>query len=204
MEKKPEKRIWAVRLFVKYGEMSRIGKKPIVVPEGVTAKIEKRKIKILGPKGELELDLPEFIGIKEKENQLLVFRQREDKKTKSNHGTIRNLINNMILGVIQGWEKKLEVVGTGYQVNLEDENLVFKLGFSHPVVFNPPKGIKFEVEENKIKVLGISKELVGNIAAQIRRIKPPDSYQGKGIRYSGEKIKLKPGKAAKVGTAEGS
>lgn len=183
--------------------MSRIGKQPITIPEGVKIEIDSGQVKVTGPKGELVLKIPERITIEEKEGQVIVSRHRNDKKTKASHGTIRNLINNMIIGVTQGWEKELEVVGTGYRVNLEGNKLVLKLGFSHPVVVEPPEGIQFEVSENRFKVIGIDKELVGNTAAKIRRICPPDPYKGKGIRYVNEVVKLKPGKAAKAGAAGG-
>lgn len=181
--------------------MSRIGRQPITIPEGVKININLNQVKVVGPRGELKLKIPEGIGVEKKDDQLVVSRHRDDKKTKACHGTVRSLINNMVVGVTQGWEKELEVVGTGYRVNLEGEKLVFRVGFSHPVVVEPPAGIKFEVNENKIKVMGIDKELVGNIAAKIRKIRPPDAYKGKGIRYSDEVIKLKPGKAAKTGAA---
>jgi len=183
--------------------MSRVGRQPITIPEGVQVEISSGQIKVVGPKGELKLRIPSGIGVEKRENQLVVSRHRNDKKTKACHGTIRSLLNNMIIGVTQGWEKELEVVGTGYRVSLEGNKLVFKVGFSHPVVVEPPTGIRFEVKDNKFKVLGINKELVGNWAAKIRKIRPPDPYKGKGIRYTDEIIKLKPGKAAKAGAAGG-
>jgi len=183
--------------------MSRIGRQPITIPEGVKIEIDSGRVKVAGPKGELELKIPEGVVVEEKKGQVIVSRRRHDKKTKACHGTIRSLINNMIIGVTQGWEKELEVVGTGYRVNLEGNKLVFKLGFSHPVVVEPPEGIQFEVAESKFKVIGIDKGLVGNVAAKIRKVRPPDAYKGKGIRYTNEIIKLKPGKAAKAGAAGG-
>ena len=183
--------------------MSRIGKQPISLPEGVTLNMEGRRVKVIGPKGELALDLPEAIEVVEKEGQFLVVRHRQDQKTRANHGTIRSLIENMIIGVTKGWEKELEVVGTGYRVDLQGEKLVLRVGFSHLVEIESPEGIKFEVADNKIKILGSDKELVGNLAARIRKTRPPDPYKGKGVRYLGEEIKLKPGKAAKVGAAGG-
>ncbi len=183
--------------------MSRIGRQPITIPEGVQIEIDSGRVKVVGPKGELELKIPEGIKVEQNQQQIVVSRSRNDKKTKANHGTIRSLINNMVIGVTQGWEKELEVVGTGYRVNLEGNKLVFKVGYSHPVVVEPPEGIQFEAADNKVKIKGINKELVGNWAAKIRRIRPPDPYKGKGIRYSDEVIKLKPGKAAKAGSAGG-
>lgn len=181
--------------------MSRVGKQPVLIPEGVTFSLEGKSIKVVGPKGEVNLNMPNFIEVEKKDNQVLVKRRFEDKKTKSNHGTIRSLIANMVKGVVEGWQKELEVVGTGFRVDLTGRNLTFKLGFSHPVVFEAPEGITFEVVDNKIKVFGADKELVGNTAAKLRKIKKPDAYQGKGIRYADEVVKLKPGKAAKVGSA---
>ena len=187
--------------MVRFGKMSRIGKQPITIPEGVKVEIEPDRIKVGGPKGELELRLPDGIEVSRVESEIRVIPRRHDKKTRANHGTVRNLISNMIIGVTRGWEKELEVVGTGYRVSLEGDKLVFKLGFSHPVVFQAPEGIRFEAQENKFKVIGIDKVRVGNLAAKIRKVRPPDAYKGKGIRYVGEKIKLKPGKVA--GTAGG-
>lgn len=195
------------KLFAKlvklFSNMSRIGRQTINIPEGVTVKTEPGKVIVGGPKGELSLNLPEFIKVVQEKEKLLVSRRREDKKTKSNHGTIRSLLNNMVTGVTKGWQKELQVVGTGFRTELQGDSLNLKLGFSHPVVFKAPEGIKFEVQENKIKILGIDKELVGNTTAAIRKIKKPDVYKGKGIRYVDEVVKLKPGKAAKIGSAGG-
>lgn len=182
--------------------MSRVGKQPVVIPREVTITVEKNRLKVVGPKGELKLVLPDKITVLVDGQQLLVSRGNETKKTRANHGTIRSLINNMILGVSEGWNKQLEVIGTGFRVDLNGNKLNLKLGFSHPVIFVAPEGITFEVEENKIKISGANKELVGNLAAKIRKIRKPDAYLGKGIRYLGEEIKLKPGKAAKVGGLE--
>ncbi|MBU2592063.1 MAG: 50S ribosomal protein L6 [Patescibacteria group bacterium] len=182
--------------------MSRVGKQPIKIPEGVSVELEDRKVVISGPKGQLALVLPEKILVLEKEGYLLVSRANEAKKAKANHGTIRSLINNMVLGVTQNWSKELEVIGTGFRVDLSGQRLDLKLGFSHPVIIDPPPGVVFEAKDNKIKISGPDKTLVGNLAAKIRKIRPPDVYKGKGVRYLGETIKLKPGKAAKVGTAQ--
>lgn len=184
-------------------KMSKIGRQPITIPKGVNLTIEPGQITVTGPRGVLKLPLPEFIAPQLQAGKLIVLRRRNDKKTKSNHGTTRSLINNMIIGVVKGWEKELQVVGAGYKVNLEGDKLVFKLGFSHPVIVSSPEGIKFEVAENKVKIVGLDKELVGNTAAKIRKIRPPDVYKGKGIRYVNEVVKLKPGKAAKAGAAGG-
>lgn len=180
--------------------MSRIGKKPIIILEGVTAQVETRKVVISGPKGELDIPVPRKIKVEKKDNQILVNRLSEEKKVKALHGTIRQLIANAIIGVTKGWEKKLEVVGTGYRAAMEGNKLVLSVGFSHKLVVVPPEGIQIEVEgQNKIKIKGADKALVGREAAKIRAARPPDAYKGKGIRYTGEVVKLKPGKAAKGG-----
>lgn len=181
--------------------MSRLGKKPVLIPSSVEVRVEEGEVKVKGPKGELNLSLPDLIKVKVEKGKVFVSRQSEAKKVKANHGTIRSLINNMVQGVSEGWSKSLEVVGTGFRVNKEGKDLVFTVGFSHPVRFPIPEGIEAVVEENRITLKGIDRQLVGQVAAQIRRIKPPDPYKGKGIRYLGEEIKLKPGKATKTGPA---
>lgn len=182
--------------------MSRVGKKPIPVPQKVTVKTTEGKVIVSGPKGQLELKLEPEIKAEIKDNQVLVERQAETKSAKSLHGLTRTLIDNMIKGVTQGFSKTLELQGTGYRVSLEGGNLKLLVGFSHPVIVEPLPGIQFQVEGNNIiKVSGIDKQLVGQVSASIRSIKKPDPYKGKGIRYQGEKVKKKPGKAAKVGAA---
>lgn len=182
--------------------MSKIGKQPIAVPEGVSIKIDQNKVIVAGPKGELNFKVrPEMKVVMEK-GQILVSPKNKSRMAKALHGLTRTLISNMIVGVTQGFEKTLELQGVGYRVALEAKSLNLSLGFSHPVVFDPPAGISFSLEGNNlIKIMGIDKQLVGQTAAQIRDIKPPDAYKGKGIRYQGEVIKLKPGKAAKTGAA---
>lgn len=183
--------------------MSIIGKQPIKIPDKVEIKIKDKKVEVKGPLGSLDLNIPSGIKVKKEDGLLKVSRKNDTKRLKSIHGTIRNLIQNMIIGVTEGWSKKLEVKGTGYGVQKQGEKLVFKLGFSHPVEFEPPKGIEFVVDKNTVTVKGANKELVGNTAAKIRKISPPNIYHGKGIRYSDEEVKLKPGKVAKVGGAGG-
>lgn len=182
--------------------MSRIGKQPIIIPEGVKVDLSEKEVRITGPKGTLSCNLLRKTLVVLSGNKLLVSRERDDKKVKSNHGTMRSLLRNMVLGVTEGWKKELEIIGTGFRIDLEAGNLKIKIGFSHLVVVKPPEGITFEVEENKVRVLGTDKEMVGNVAAKIRKIKPPDVYKGKGMRYLGETVKLKPGKAAKTGGTE--
>ena len=182
--------------------MSRIGKKPIEIPQGVTVEIKDGGVVVGGPKGSLSLKIRPEVEVLIEEGQVLVKRKEEGRLARSLHGLTRTLIANAIEGVTQGFRKTLEVVGTGYRASLEGEELVLSVGFSHPVRIFPPRGIKFEIEENnKIKISGIDKALVGQVAAEIRRIRPPDPYKGKGIRYQGEEIKLKPGKAGKAGAA---
>lgn len=182
--------------------MSRIGRQPISIPEGVTVKIKDGEIQVVGPKGELKQEIRPEIKVEMKNNQILVSRRVENKLGRSLHGLTRTLIANMIKGVTDGWSKTLKLVGTGYRVKLEGENLVLSVGFSHPVVVKPEEGIKFEVKGNNIiTVLGIDKALVGQVAARIRKIRPPEPYKGKGIRYEDEEVRRKPGKAAKIGAA---
>jgi len=155
-----------------------------------------------GEKGKLTLMIPELIEVETKEGRVLVSRRSEAKKIKSCHGTVRSLLSNMILGVTEGWTKSLDIVGTGYRASRQGNEIQLAVGFSHSVNFKIPEGIEAQVEENKIVLTGIDKQLVGETAAQLRRIRPPDAYKGKGIRYTGEEIKLKPGKAAKTGAGE--
>lgn len=184
--------------------MSRIGIKPIEIPEGVTVTAEKGKVTVEGPHGKITQKIRPEIKVSVKDKQVKVSRLSQSKLAKALHGTIRALIANMITGVTSGFKKKLQLVGTGYRVKKEADNLILSVGFSHPVTIKPIKGIKFEVVGNdEIVISGIDKALVGQVSAGIRKIKKPDVYKGKGIRYKGEKIKLKPGKAAKIG-AEGA
>jgi len=179
--------------------MSKIGRIPIEIPEQVNIRIEDGRISVSGPKGELDFNLPSQVKVEKKGDKLVVSRESDEGKAKALHGTVRQHLANMIKGVSEGWAKTLEIVGTGYRASLEGEKLVLSVGFSHPVEVSPPEGIKFEVAGGKIKVSGIDKVLVGQVAAKIRKIRPPDPYKGKGIRYEQEEIKLKPGKAAKIG-----
>lgn len=184
--------------------MSRIGRKPIEIPSGVTVEIKDGEVLVSGPKGDLTIKIRPEIKVKTEEGKIKVERKNDSRLSRSLHGLTRTLIANAIEGVVNGFVKTLKIVGTGYRASLEGENLVLNVGFSHPVKVSPPPGIKFEIEGNdKIKVLGADKSLVGETAARIRKIRPPDVYKGKGIRYEGEEIKLKPGKALKTGAAQG-
>ncbi len=179
--------------------MSRVGKKPILIPQEVQVKIEGNNIQVKGPKGELSRSFSPEIKIEMKDNQLLVSLENKEsqlKKINALWGLTNVLVFNMIKGVTEGYQKKLQIEGLGYKVNLEGEVLVMQLGFSHPVKINPPQGIKFTVEKNIITVSGYDKEEVGQISAKIRAVKPPEPYQGKGIRYFGEIVRKKLGKKA--------
>ena len=179
--------------------MSRIGKMPIAVPSGVTVNIEGESVTVKGPKGELSRSLPTEMLINLEGNTLTVARPSESKKHRAYHGLTRSLLANMVEGVSKGFEKTLEIVGVGYRAEKVGEKLVIRIGFSHPVEVIPLPGITLSVEgNNRIKVSGINREDVGEMAAEIRAIRPPDAYKGKGIRYAGEKVRLKPGKAGKA------
>lgn len=179
--------------------MSRIGKLPVALPDKVTVEINGGLVKVSGPKGSLEEHiLTDFVTASVVNNAVVVERVSENRKSSAVHGLTRTLIRNMVVGVTEGYVKSLEIIGVGYRVALKGDSLDLSLGFSHPVVFKAPEGIKFVVEgTNKIVISGISKYLVGQTAANIRRIKPPEPYLGKGIRYSGEVVKRKAGKTGK-------
>jgi large subunit ribosomal protein L6 len=179
--------------------MSRIGRMPIAIPPGVKVSIEGEKVTVTGPKGELSRSLPSAMSINLKDNILTVSRPSNSKENRSQHGLTRSLLANMVAGVSQGFEKVLEIVGVGYRAEKSGEKLIIRIGYSHPVEVIPLPGTSLAVEGvNRIKVAGINKEVVGEMAAEIRAIRPPDAYKGKGIRYAGEKVRLKPGKAGKV------
>ncbi|RLP83862.1 50S ribosomal protein L6 [Mycetocola lacteus] len=178
--------------------MSRIGRLPIQIPAGVTVAVDGQNVAVKGPKGELSLVVASPIEVALEENQVLVTRPNDERDSRSLHGLTRTLINNQIIGVTDGYTKGLEVVGTGYRVALKGANLEFALGFSHPVVVEPPAGITFSVEgNNKVTVAGIDKQAVGEVAANIRKIRKPEPYKGKGVRYAGEIVRRKAGKAGK-------
>ena len=179
--------------------MSRIGKMPIPVPSGVTVNISGVDVSVKGPKGELSRSLSSEMKIKLEGDTLTVERPSESKRHRAFHGLTRSLLANMVEGVSKGFEKTLDIVGVGYRAEQSGDNLVLRIGFSHNVEVVPLPGVTLSVEgNNRIKVSGISKEDVGEMAAEIRAIRPPDAYKGKGIRYAGEKVHLKPGKAGKV------
>jgi large subunit ribosomal protein L6 len=179
--------------------MSRVGRTPITVPQGVVVNIKKNKITVTGPKGELNRRFNPDMRITQKDDSLIVERPSDSKEHRSLHGLTRSLLANMVEGVASGFDKTLEMVGVGYRVEKRGDNLEIRVGYSHPVEVLPLPGISLAVEgANRIKVNGISKETVGEMAARIRAIRPPDIYKGKGIRYAGEVVHLKPGKAGKA------
>lgn len=178
--------------------MSRIGNKPITVPEGVEVKIEGQKVTVKGPKGTLEREIHENMKVSLEDKVLTVVRPDDEPKNRSLHGLTRTLINNMIQGTLNGYERKLEINGVGYRAQKKGNNLLMNLGYSHPVEMEAPAGITFDVpSQNEIIVKGIDKELVGQTAAVIRSKRPPEVYRGKGIKYAEEVIRRKEGKAGK-------
>ncbi len=178
--------------------MSRIGKLPITVPGGVDIKIDGQRVSVKGPKGELSLVVADPIRVALEDGQVVVTRPDDERASRALHGLTRTLIHNDIVGVTEGYAKQLEVVGTGYRVQQKGNSLELALGFSHPVMFDAPEGVTLAVEGNtKISVSGISKQAVGEVAANIRKLKKPEPYKGKGIRYAGENVRRKAGKAGK-------
>jgi len=179
--------------------MSRIGKAPIPVPSGVTVTIANRHITVAGPKGSLERDLPGVITVREDDGQLIVERPNDERQNRAQHGLTRSLVNNMVVGVTQGFTKELEIVGVGYRATAQGSTAIeLALGFSHPVRVDAPSGIEFEVPApTRVNVTGIDKEAVGQVAANIRKIRKPEPYKGKGVRYVGERVQRKAGKTGK-------
>jgi large subunit ribosomal protein L6 len=178
--------------------MSRIGRQPVPVPAGVTATVDGNDITITGPKGTLSLKVASPIVVEQEDGTLVVTRPNDERASRSLHGLTRTLVANMVIGVTQGYEKGLEIVGTGYRVAAKGTDLEFQLGFSHPVTVKAPEGISFQVDSPiKFKVQGIDKQQVGEVAANIRKIRKPEPYKGKGVRYEGEVVRRKAGKAGK-------
>ncbi len=178
--------------------MSRIGKQPVPVPKGVTVTIDGQKVTVKGSKGELSRELPAEIAFVQEDEAIIVTRRNESRNARQRHGLVRTLIANMVEGVSNGYQKKLEIQGVGYRASLQGQKLVMALGYSHPVEFEPPSGIQFGVEGNtNVTVSGIDKEIVGNTAARVRAARPPEPYKGKGVRYAGEQVRRKAGKSGK-------
>jgi large subunit ribosomal protein L6 len=180
--------------------MSRIGRLPIAVPSSVDVTIEGRRLTVKGPKGTLTRELHPDMTVSREEDNLVVTRPTEQKTHKQLHGLTRTLVNNMVVGVTDGYRKGLEITGVGYRAALSGRKLTLNLGYSHPIEIDPPEGISFEVENpTRLAVVGIDKELVGQIAAKVRATRKPEPYKGKGVRYAGEYVRRKAGKAGKIG-----
>lgn len=178
--------------------MSRIGRLPVALPQGVTAEVTGHEIKIVGPKGTLEIKFPRQIEVEVKEDEVLVSLKKVTKQGSAHFGTTRALIANMVKGVSEGWSKQMELVGTGYRAEVQGNKLILTVGYSHPVEIEAPEGISFKVEKSIITIEGINRETVGQVAANIRFVRPPEPYKGKGIKYIDEIIRRKAGKAAKT------
>lgn len=180
--------------------MSRIGRLPVDVPQGVDVQIKGTHVRVKGPKGQLEHTFPASMSIKLEDGQVIVKRPSDSGQHRSLHGMTRALINNMVIGVTQGYQKTLEINGVGYRAELKGKDLIINVGFSHPVEVEPPEGIEFVVEDRSkvIHIKGYDKALVGQVAADIRSIRPPEPYKGKGIKYKDERIRRKAGKVGKV------
>ena len=176
--------------------MSRIGKMPVPIPASVNVTLSGQKVTVKGPKGQLEQSIPEPIKVVQEGDALHVKRPDDSKPNKALHGLSRSLINNMVVGVTEGFTKKLEIIGVGFKAVAKGNQLELTIGLSHPVIYEVPKGAEVKVERSEITVTGIDKQLVGEVAATIRRHKKPDVYKGKGIRYQGEVVRKKVGKAA--------
>lgn len=184
--------------------MSRIGKAPISIDKEVTVASDGKLLLVKGPKGELRLILPKGITVTVVDSTVTVTRKHNDKPSRAIHGALRAIISNMAIGVTKGWSRVLELSGVGYRANVTGANLVLSVGFSHQVTIVPPAGITFVSSEGKITITGIDKQLVGQMAANIRAVKKPEPYKGKGIKYEGEHIRKKAGKAKAVGGAPGA
>jgi len=177
--------------------VSRVGRKPIEITKGVTVSLKQKVITVKGPQGELSATIHHNINVEIKENQVLFTRKNEEKENKALHGLWRALVQNMINGVTTGYSKKLEIVGVGYRAEMKGKKLQLLLGYSHPILFGPPEGVKIETPtQTNITISGIDRQLVGLVASKIRSFRPPEPYKGKGVKYAGEYIRRKAGKAA--------
>jgi large subunit ribosomal protein L6 len=180
--------------------VSRIGKKPIAIPKGVTVSIKDHLVTVKGPKGELSQTVHPAIGIAVKEQEILLTRSTDAKQERALHGLWRALVNNMVVGVTDGYSQKLEIVGVGYRAEMKGTRLNLNIGYSHPILFAPPEGVKIEAPtQTNITISGTDKQLIGLVAAKIRSVRAPEPYKGKGIKYEGEYIRRKAGKAAATG-----
>jgi large subunit ribosomal protein L6 len=175
--------------------MSRIGKKPIAIPKGVTVKVEGAVVDVKGPKGQMKQPLPPGVTAAVADGQLVTTKTADDRELDKYHGLARSLVNNAVLGVTEGWKKELDIVGVGYRAEVKGKQVVLALGYSHPIVFDVPPGIDIAIEkQTHVTVTGVDRQLVGQVAANIRRMRKPDPYQQKGVRYTGEVLKKKAGK----------
>ncbi len=178
--------------------MSRIGKRPIPIPDKVAITIQGNHVSVKGPKGELARELPNGVTVAQEDNTIVVNRVDESRLARERHGLCRTLVANMVEGVSQGFSRDLEIIGVGYRAQVQGKDLILNLGYSNPVTIQPPDGIQFAVDKNvRVTVSGISKELVGDIAAKVRSTRPPEPYKGKGVRYVGEVVRRKAGKTGK-------
>lgn len=179
--------------------MSRIGKQPVAIPGGVEVKLKERLISVKGPKGQLSWEYPEGVSLTVADSTAVFARDNDAKPTRALHGLSRSLLQNMVVGVSEGYTRVLELVGIGYKAQSKGDQLVLNVGYSHPVQIKLPEGVKAEVDKKQVTITltGIDKQQLGQLAADIRAVRKPDAYKGKGIRYQGERVKLKPGKAAK-------
>jgi large subunit ribosomal protein L6 len=178
--------------------MSRIGKRPVEIPDKVTVTLDGQSVAVKGPKGELSRVLPPEVVLEQQDKTIVVSRRDESRNARQRHGLCRTLVANMVEGVSQGFERKLQIIGVGYRAQVQGKNLILNVGYSNPVTIEPPEGIQVAVDGNtNVIVSGISKEVVGNTAARIRAVRPPEPYKGKGIRYEGEYVRRKVGKAGK-------
>jgi large subunit ribosomal protein L6 len=178
-------------------QVSRVGRKPIPIKKGVTINLKDRLISVKGPKGELSAQIHGNIAVEIKDNEILFTRKNDEKENRALHGLWRALVQNMIIGVTEGYSKKLEIVGVGYRAEMKGKKLQLLLGYSHPIIFGPPEGVKIEAPtQTNIVISGIDKQLVGLVASKIRSFRPPEPYKGKGVKYEGEYIRRKAGKAA--------
>lgn len=205
------KRVLAERFYAIYGNkicfmrrffggnMSRVGKKPVSLPEGVQVKLQGTNVAVKGPKGELAWDVPAGMKVTMKDNQLRVERPSETKQFRSLHGTTRSIISNMVSGVSSGFTIEFDIVGVGYRAQVQGQQIVFTLGYSHQIEFAIPEGVSAEVDkkQTQLTIKGIDKQRLGQVAADIRALRPPDAYKGKGLQFKGERIKLKAGKTGK-------
>jgi len=179
--------------------MSRIGKKPIEIPAGVDVKLAESNVKVKGPKGELTWDFPVGTSVSVQDNKILVDRSDDIKKTRALHGLTRSLLSNMVQGVTTGYQRVLDIVGVGYRAQVQGQKIVLSLGYSHPVEFLLPDGVSatMDQKQTQITITGIDKQKIGQVAANLRALRSPDAYKGKGVRYSGQRLKLKVGKTGK-------